>query len=116
MALLCQQGDLEEELHATVGDDDFFEYETQERLALGEGHILEPGGDFLAKVADPAFQIRSCGAMALFECDNPFQLGHPVCQGTLAAFQVVQGDGAGLVGVEEAALLSTQPGELAAGT
>jgi len=116
LALLCQQGDLEEELHATVGDDDFFEYETYKRLALGEGHVLEPGGDLLAEVADAPLQLRSCGATALFECDNPFQLGHSVCQGALAASQVVQGDGARLVGVEEAALLSTQPGELAAGT
>ncbi len=76
-------------------------------MALGEGHVLQPGGDLLAEVANAPFQLPLCGAASLFEFSDPYQLGHPLRQRALAALQVSQGDGAGLVSVEDPALLGT---------
>ena len=68
----------EEELDALVGYDNFFEHEPHELLALGEGHVLQPGGDLLAEVANAPFQLPLCGAASLFEFSDPSQLGHPL--------------------------------------
>jgi hypothetical protein len=105
LTLLHEDWDLEEELDTSFGDDDFVEHEAYEFLTLGEGHSLEPGGDLLAEVAYVTLQFCLCRTVVLFEHSSPFQLDDPVVQGALAALEVSQGDGARLVGVEQAALL-----------
>gem|GEM_PF-4501251 len=79
---------------------------------MREGHRVEPFGDLVGELVDPADQFGAGHAPLVAIAGRQFEFADSVCQRATPGFEVVECDRSGLIGVDQPALLRLQFGEL----
>ena len=102
-----RDGDFEAQFHSFLGEDDSVENGADELLALFEGHGVQAAVDLLSELVDSFLEVDFGAASVLIVQVGLVKFGDTFGQGVLSCLQLGECDCAGLVGIDQSAVLGS---------